>query len=64
MKPQEMKRQNVQGSATKKSPIPKHIPLHKSGKKISSPQIYNEYDEIEVLQEFFTHPNYLDDYLA
>jgi hypothetical protein len=64
MKTQEIKRQNSRGREIKKTPILKHSLTQKATKKTSSPPIFNEYDEIEILQEFFTHPNYLDDYLA
>ncbi len=64
MKKQEIKSQNISGRDAKKMHNIKHPHSHKPERKAHKPLVYNEYEEIEILQEFFTHPNYLEDYEA
>lgn len=64
MKKQEMNNQKISGRDAKKMHDIKHPHSHKPERKSHKPLVYNEFDELEILQEFFTHPNYLEDYEA
>lgn len=64
MKKQEMKIQKISGRDASKMQRIKHPHSQKPEQKTHKPLVYNEYDEMEILQEFFTHPNYLEDYEA
>lgn len=59
-----MNNQKISGRDAKKMHDNKHPHSHKPERKAHEPLVYNEYEEIEILQEFFTHPNYLEDYEA
>jgi hypothetical protein len=65
MRTQEIK--SKKSTVTRVKPMVKRESSTNDFKKTSTSSfnapIYNEYDEIEILNEFFSHPNYLDDYL-
>jgi hypothetical protein len=62
MKKQENKKQTASGRDAKRMHDTKHPRTYHPERNIHKPTIYNAYEEIEILQEFFTHPNYLEDF--
>jgi hypothetical protein len=48
----------IHKTVLKKHPLKKNVKYHEGEE-----EFYKEYDEVEMLDEFFSEPDYLEDYL-